>query len=241
MSLIQHSIFRALCAIAVGVLLVKYRQEMVQWMTITIGVLFFLSGLVAAITSYVKRMAARKVQHEEQIAQESQPDDTQQPAQQAQATGCGLGTVVAIGCMLLGIVLALMPEVFINYLMYILAAFLILGALQQYFSLALAHREDSVSLGWWVMPSLLLLAGIFIIVNPRQILTAPLFFIGWCMIIYGVVEVVNGIKTYMCHRHAVARVAQMGKPDFSQAEEVEYEELPASETPSEEEHDTPTL
>ncbi|MBQ1649622.1 MAG: DUF308 domain-containing protein, partial [Prevotella sp.] len=55
MKIIQYSVFRALCAIAVGALLVKYREDMVEWMTIAIGVLFFLSGLTAMIASMGKK------------------------------------------------------------------------------------------------------------------------------------------------------------------------------------------
>ena len=61
MKTMKHSIFRALCAIAVGALLVEYRQEMVQWMTITIGILFLLSGVVAVVMSYATRKSAIKM------------------------------------------------------------------------------------------------------------------------------------------------------------------------------------
>lgn len=40
MKVIHSSIFRAVCAIIVGVLLIQYREQTVTWITIAIGVLF---------------------------------------------------------------------------------------------------------------------------------------------------------------------------------------------------------
>lgn len=47
MKVIHSSIFRAVCAIIVGVLLIQYREQTVTWITIAIGVLFFLSGVIS--------------------------------------------------------------------------------------------------------------------------------------------------------------------------------------------------
>ena len=52
MKVIQSSLFRALCAIIVGALLIQYREQTVTWITIAIGVLFFLSG-VFSLLSYM--------------------------------------------------------------------------------------------------------------------------------------------------------------------------------------------
>lgn len=51
MKVIHSSIFRAVCAIIVGVLLIQYREQTVTWITIAIGVLFFLSGVIS-LASY---------------------------------------------------------------------------------------------------------------------------------------------------------------------------------------------
>ena len=42
MRILQSSIIRAICAVVVGYLLVIYRTEMVQWLTIATGALFFI-------------------------------------------------------------------------------------------------------------------------------------------------------------------------------------------------------
>ena len=52
MKVIQSSLFRALCAIIVGALLIQYREQTVTWITIAIGVLFFLSGRILVTQLY---------------------------------------------------------------------------------------------------------------------------------------------------------------------------------------------
>ena len=49
MKIFQSSIFRAVCAIVIGVLLVKFPQDGVTWLTMAIGALFLLSGVIALI------------------------------------------------------------------------------------------------------------------------------------------------------------------------------------------------
>ena len=54
MKIFQSSIFRAISAIAIGILLIKYPDNTVTWMTVAIGILFLLSGLISVIV-YVKQ------------------------------------------------------------------------------------------------------------------------------------------------------------------------------------------
>lgn len=227
MKIILQSFLRALCAIAVGALLIEYRQEMVQWMTITIGVLFFLSGVIAVTMAY----ASKRIQKKMLAEAENMADDATEGGYVRPKTSRGwyCGMAAGIGSMLLGMTLALMPETFVEFLVYVLSAMLIIGAIQQYSSLFIASRISRISLAYWVMPTLLLLAGIVAVAYPSAIASSPLFFIGWCMIIYGVVECINGIKEYSCSKKASKTMTfngnNGGKPDFSDAEEVDYEEI----------------
>ena len=49
MKIFQSSVFRAISAIAVGILLIKYPDNTVTWLTVAIGVLFFLSGIISLV------------------------------------------------------------------------------------------------------------------------------------------------------------------------------------------------
>ena len=93
-----------------------------------------------------------------------------------------------------------MPGTFISSLMYILAAILILGAVTQFMNLIAASRLARVGIYFWIMPTLTLLVGLIAVISPSSIASAPLFVIGWAMMVYGVVEVINAVKIHLLHR-----------------------------------------
>ena len=230
MRIIQYSIFRALCAVAVGALLVKYREDMVQWMTIAIGVLFFLSGLVGMLASMARKKVVNNNDNLSPLPSDLSPQKAPSDLspQKEERTGWGWGAFVGMGCMLLGLVLALMPETFVRFLVYIISAFLIIGAIQQFATLAVARKTGSVGFFYWVMPTLLFIAGCLALFRPTVFASAPLFFIGWLLIIYGIVECINALKA-RSNRKAYEKQQQFynvnQKPDFSQAEDTPYEEV----------------
>lgn len=191
MKVIQSGFFRALCAIIVGGLLIKYREQTMTWLTISIGVLFLLSGVISCAAYFSAR---------------NHKDDVQVfDAQGNQLTGMKPSfPIVGIGSLVLGLILALMPGTFITWLMYILAAVLILGAINQFVSLAAISSLVRVGYYYWIMPSIILLVGLVAVIFPSAIASAPLFVIGWCMVVYGVVEVINNIKIGRI-RHQMAK------------------------------------
>ena len=54
MKVLQISAIRAIIVLVTGFLLVEYREETMTWMTITVGILFFLSGLVSCFVYYIE-------------------------------------------------------------------------------------------------------------------------------------------------------------------------------------------
>ena len=87
-----------------------------------------------------------------------------------------------------------MPNTFINSLMFILSVILIMGALTQFMNLATARKLGRVGIVYWIFPSIILLIGLLAVIKPSAIASAPLFIIGWTMLIYGVVECINAFK-----------------------------------------------
>lgn len=187
MKTLASSLLRALCAIAVGALLVKYREQTVEWITIAIGVLFFVSGVFSCATYFVAR--GKKSDIEVYDADDRKLTVTRP-----------VFPIVGLGSLILGIILTIMPMAFVSYLMYLLAAILILGAVSQFVNLIAASRIAHIGLYFWVMPALTLLVGLIAIISPTSIASAPLFVIGWTMIVYGVVEMLNAIKIYQLQR-----------------------------------------
>lgn len=212
MKALQSSVFRALSAIIVGALLVKYREETVQWLTILIGIIFLVSGIISCIAYLTTRRKADDVE-----VFDAQGHPLTPPAQPF--------PLVGIGSIILGGVLALSPNTFIGGLMYVLAVILILGALGQFFNLSVATRYAHIGFFWWMMPVVILIIGLVALVKPDIIATAPLFIIGWCLMVYGLVELVNAIKINRCRK--VSEQSQ-AKPD--DAVEVKPEETADTET-----------
>lgn len=184
MKVIHSSIFRAVCAIIVGVLLIQYREQTVTWITIAIGVLFFLSGVISLASYWAAKRNAEKMQGQILSDSNGKPIMGMMPK----------FPLVSLGSLILGLLLALMPQVFIAWLMFILAFILILGALTQFVNLASAAKMGRVGILFWLFPSVLLLLGLLAIIKPSAIASAPLFIIGWGMLIYGVVELLNAFK-----------------------------------------------
>lgn len=189
MKVLQSSIFRTICAIIVGALLIKYREQTVTWITILIGAIFFISGIISCIAYFA---AKRKSTDGDLDIYDAQGNLIVQSKP--------MFPIVGLGSLILGVILALLPNAFVNGLVYVLAAILILGAINQLFSLAVATRFAHIGFVWWMVPTLVLIIGIVAVIKPSLIATAPLLIIGWCMMIYGVVEIINSMKIHQCKK-----------------------------------------
>ena len=215
MKVIHSSIFRAVCAIIVGVLLIQYREQTVTWITIAIGVLFFLSGVISLASYWAAKRNAEKMQGQILSDSNGKPIMGMMPK----------FPLVSVGSLILGLLLALMPQVFIAWLMFILAFILILGALTQFVNLASAAKMGRVGILFWFFPSVLLLLGLLTIIKPSAIASAPLFIIGWGMLIYGVVELLNAFKISNNKRTWLKNQQKLdSKETYVDVEEVKNEE-----------------
>ena len=217
MKILQSSVFRAICAIAIGILLIKFPDNTVTWITVAIGVLFLLSGVISIVV-YVN---ARKNVAEYKItdAEGNVITNTEQPT----------FPIVGVGSMILGAMLALTPNVFITALMYIIGGILILGAINQYMSLVNGRRYGKIGFGYWVFPSLILLTGLYVIIKPMAPVNVAMLVLGWCSLLYGVTELIYALKFHSDKRKL--REAQ----EIPVAEEVK-EEVTLEATPVDDEH-----
>ncbi|WP_253951909.1 HdeD family acid-resistance protein [Xylanibacter caecicola] len=181
MKVLQSSIFRAICAIIVGILLIKNPDDTVKGITIATGVLFLLSGVISCAV-YFSAKISNVDEHVYDASGRLIPDI--KPA----------FPVVGLGSILFGIILALIPETFIQYLMYFFGAIIIFGALNQFINLAQAKRRFGVPLVYWFFPSITLIAGCFIILNPIEAAGLPMLVIGCSLIFYGITDGINAFK-----------------------------------------------
>lgn len=184
MKVLQSSVIRSIVAIAAGFLLIKYREETMTWLTIAVGLMFLLSGTVSCIAYYWERERAAR------FNESLSADDKELMLKAPTFPLAGLGSVI------LGIILAIMPGTFIVWVVYIFAAILILGAVNQFMNLSAARQFARVPLAYWLFPAITLTVGIVVVARPIEAATLPLRIIGWCLMFYGVVELLNALKIH---------------------------------------------
>lgn len=211
MKIIQSSYFRAFCALIIGTLILLRPDSTVKGITIGIGILFLVSGIISCVAYWNDR---KRLVEEKSALAPTLP-------------------IVGIGSTVFGFLLALVPGWFDDALMYVLGAIVILGAINQFMALIQARQYTDLGLGFWVLPTILLLTGIFIIVHPLESMSLPLIILGICLIAYGISEIVNasaiqrGQKTTMPARREESKSkekASSAKED-DDTEYVEYEEV----------------
>ena len=200
----QSTAFRAVCALVIGALLIKFPDNTVTGITIAIGVLFLLSGVLSCL-SYIQ---ARRHTSEYKIYDaEGRLVAGEQP----------MVPIVGIGSIILGLILALMAKSFVTALMYIIGILLVLGAINQFMALLTGRRYGHIGLWMWVMPSLILLTGLYVMLKPMAPLQVAMTILGWCMVVYGVVELVNALKFY---RDRKQWLQQQEQPQLDTYEEI---------------------
>ena len=187
MKILRSTVFRAICAIAVGILLINNPDSTVKGITIAIGILFLVSGAISCATYLNARANSGDVEVY---------DAKGNPILQIKPSF----PIVGLGSVLLGVILSVMPGTFVTSLMYILGAILILGAINQFMTLLNVRKTARISLWYWVCPSITLITGLFVIIKPMETASLPLLIIGWCLLFYGVTECINAIKIYYLGR-----------------------------------------
>ena len=191
MKVLQISAIRAIIVLVTGFLLVRYREETMTWMTITVGILFLLSGLVSCIAYYFeKEKVAKKTAKSEQQEGEQEEENLKSPS----------FPIAGVGSIALGIILAVMPNTFITWVVYILAALLILGAVNQFMNLARSRQYARVPVYMWLFPTVILAIAILLISKPIETAQLPLLVLGWAFMYYGVLEFILIIRMYLVRK-----------------------------------------
>ena len=226
MKILQSSVFRAICAIAIGILLIKYPDNTVTWITRAIGVLFLLSGIISMVVYYHTLRQYSK--------QESLPGGAYITDAEGNRIAIPKPTIpiVGVGSAILGLLLALTPDIFVKGLMYVIGGLLVLGAINQFMNLLSARHFGKVSFGYWILPCIILLTGLYVLIKPMDPPAMAMLILGWCTLLYGVTELINALKIH--HE----------KRKFAKAQEIpvaeEVKEEPAIDIKDEPQDDTTT-
>ena len=217
MKIFQSSVFRAISAIAVGILLIKYPDNTVTWLTVAIGVLFFLSDIISLVV-YIN--ARRNVSEYKITDADGNVVAGERPT----------FPIVGVGSIILGAILALTPNIFITALMYIIGGMLILGAINQYMNLVNARKYGKIGFGYWIFPSIILITGIYVMIRPMDPASVAMLILGWCTLLYGVTEMINSLKFYSDKRKfAKAQEIAIAEEVTPSEESTVSEEIPVAE------------
>lgn len=157
-------LWSAVITLVVGLLFVIFPDSVVKWIVKIIGIVSLVGG-AAQIISYFTYM--RKYPHS------SFPI---------------FGILISIW----GILLLVQPEVWVNLFMIVMSVPMILLAIGQLMALY-RQRQMGFEFGFgnYILPILLLLAGVLVIFNPFSTAMWLVLFVGvWC-IIYGIVGMLN--------------------------------------------------
>lgn len=165
MKTMSYSVIKGICAVIMGILLVTWPETAILYLVIAIGAMFLVPGAVAVLNYIFKGR--------EQGA---------------------MFPIVSVGSLLFGLWLMISPAFFVGILMYVLGAVLVFAGISQVMQLINARGWTQVSFGYYVMPVLILIAGLVVLLNPFAAATVPFIILGVSSIVYGITDIINGIR-----------------------------------------------
>ena len=165
MKMMNFGMMRCVSAILIGILLMVWPEAAIIYLVIAIGAMFFLPSLFTLVGYFIK--------------------------------GRQIGVlfpIISLGSLLFGLWLMVSPAFFVGILMYVLGLVLVFAGISQIVGLLSARSHTLVASGFFVMPILILLAGIVVLVNPFAAASVPFIILGVSSAIYGITELINLYK-----------------------------------------------
>lgn len=162
---ISNSFLRTICALIIGLVLVMFPNEAGDYFVITIGVVFLIPALLSIIGYFAMSAEERR----------------RLP-------------IEGIGSLLFGLWLIIMPGFFADLLTFVLGFILVLGGVQHIASLSAARRWMPVRVGFYIIPVLILIAGLVALFNPTGVRSTAFIIIGISSLVYAASELLNWFK-----------------------------------------------
>ncbi|MBQ2123813.1 MAG: DUF308 domain-containing protein [Bacteroidaceae bacterium] len=170
---LKSAAVRALLILLMGIGLIAYADIAPTMIVRALGLLFIIPGLVTTLSAFASKPSGAPM----------------------------LPSVVGGGSIFFGVILLLLPGLFVGILMYLLAALIILVSGMQLLRLIQMLREGmSVNIFYFVFPIATLIAGIYILAYPNETASLPFVIMGYAATIYAVCELVLILKSYFYHR-----------------------------------------
>lgn len=162
---ISYSFLRAICALVIGLVLVMFPDQAGDYFVITIGIIFLVPSLISIIGYFAQNAEMRR-----------------------------RFPIEGVGSLLFGLWLIVMPGFFADLLTFVLGFMLVMGGVQQIASLSAARRWMPVPGGFYVVPALILVAGLIALFNPTGVRSTAFIIIGISSLVYAASELLNWFK-----------------------------------------------
>lgn len=168
MKTMNYSLIRILFALVIGLVLVLWPNAAASYIVITIGIAFLIPGVISIFGYFGRKSSVSTVARRFPIE--------------------------GVGSFLFGLWLIIMPEFFADVLMFLLGFILMMGGIQQIASLSMARRWTPVPGAFYLIPSLILIAGIIALFNPAGARNTAFIIIGISSLVYSISELVNWFR-----------------------------------------------
>lgn len=168
MKTMNYSLIRILFALVVGLVLVLWPNAAASYIVITVGIAFLVPGIISLFGYFGRRKANLEV--------------------------ASRFPIEGVGSFLFGLWLIIMPEFFADVLMFLLGFILMMGGIQQIASLSMARRWTTVPAAFYLVPCLILIAGIIALFNPTGVRNTAFIIIGISSLVYSLSELVNWFR-----------------------------------------------
>ena len=172
MKTMNYSLIRILFALVIGLVLVLWPNTAASYIVITVGVAFLIPGVISLFGYFGRKKS----------------EDGVSPR----------FPIEGVGSLLFGLWLIVMPEFFADVLMFLLGFILIMGGVQQIASLSMARRWTPVPGAFYLVPALILIAGIVALFNPTGARNTAFIIIGISSLVYSLSELINWFKFVRC-------------------------------------------
>lgn len=206
MKFIGSYIFRSLCSLLVGLLLLFNAEQMPALMVRLIGFLFLLPGVFGVIV-YLYGQFNRRA-----IVRPTFP-------------------LMSIGSILFGAYLELYPDSFVTYLVFLLGLLLLLAGVNQFLSMVNNRKVSPFSLLLMLMPMVLMGIGGYCVTHSSEAAGTLFKILGATCIYYGLSDMFLTLRTKHYARifEREQKKAEEAERRAREAEYVEFEVVNANE------------
>lgn len=199
-TLLRFSVIRAVGAVVIGILLLKYSEAVLKGLVIVLGVMFLIAGvlsLIGWVNSRRKKPELKALETGDTMEEFSAPQQSVFP-------------IAGLGSLLLGCILSMtQTDSYLDWAMYLVGGVLVLGALNTMMNIVAARKMEPVG-GWmWLLPLSIVAASVFAMIRglvPPEMTTTIL---GVTALVYAVVELLYSVLFYQISRRYEKTQAQV--------------------------------